>query len=365
MAVRPAVTVTASFTVPLAVAATAPLAMARRFPSVSLGLVLAANACYLLFPRLGWPMAAGIAWLLALAACPSVLPRRTAVAAGVAMELVVLSAARLPAWLNNRPWDATVAEALAVATAMVAGEILRARQDWAAAAAEVQALRERTALVRERTAIARELHDVVAHHVSLIAVRAATAPYAIPGLVPEGHAAFNEIAVESRIALGELRVILGVLRGPDDPPEPTPQPGIADLDEMLTRIRNTGTDVAMTVCGERPDLPGSVELCVYRIVQEAMTNISSHAPGASATVDLRYTARDVRLRVRDSGPARNGTMKPNGPTVAGFGLAGMRERVEALGGGFEAGRDGNGGFTVSACLPVSAGSPCCSDGTVL
>lgn len=363
MALRPAVTVTAGFTVPLAVAATAPLAMARRFPSASLGLVLAANACYLLFPRLGWPMAAGVAWLLALWACPNLLTRRTAVAVGVTMELVVLSAARLPAWLNDRPWDATVAEALAVATAMGAGEILRARREQAAAAAEVRALRERTALARERTAIARELHDVVAHHVSLIAIRAGTAPYAIPGLVPEGHAAFKEIAVESRIALGELRVILGMLRGPGGQPEAAPQPGIADLDEMLARIRSTGADVAMTVCGERPDLPESVELCVYRIVQEAMTNISRHAPGACATVDLRYTAGEVWLRVHDSGPARNGTGKPNGAPVTGFGLVGMRERVAALGGSLGAGPDGNGGFEVSACLPASWGNPRSGDGT--
>jgi signal transduction histidine kinase len=362
MALRPADTLTPGVAVPLAVAATAPLAMVRRFPSASLGLVLAANACYLLFPRLGWSAAAGIAWLIALGVCPNLLPRRTAVAVGAAMELVVLSAARLPASLNDRPWDATVAEALAVATAMGAGEIVRARREQTAAAAEVRALRERTTLARERTAIARELHDVVAHHVSLIAIRAATAPYAIPGLVPEGHAAFKEIAAESRIALGELRVILGVLRGPDGQPEAAPQPGIADLGELLARIGNTGTDVAVTVRGERPDLPDSVELCVYRIVQEAMTNVSRHAPGATTTVDLRYAPAEVRLRIHDSGPARNSAWKPNGVTAAGFGLLGMRERVAALGGSFEAGPDGNGGFAVSACLPVSGGNAHQSDG---
>ena len=363
MALRPADTVPAGFTVPLAMAATAPLAVARRLPIASLGLVLAASACYLLFPRLGWPMAAGVAWLLDLGACPSLLGWRTALAVGAVMELVVLSAARLPAWLNGRPWDATVAEALAVATAMGAGDIQRQRRERAAAAAEVRALRERTALARERTAIARELHDVVAHHVSLIAVRAATAPYAIPGLVPEGHAAFKEIAAESRIALGELRVILGVLRGPGGQPEAGPQPGIADLDELLMRIRDTGADVALTVRGEQPDLPDSLELCVYRVVQEAMTNISRHAPGASATVDLCYAAGEVRLRVHDSGPTRHGSWKPNGATPAGFGLLGMRERVAALGGTFEAGPDGNGVFEVAACLPASGGSPGSGDGT--
>lgn len=381
LALRPAGTFT-YVSVPLAVIAAAPLAVARRFPSASLGLVLGANACYLLFPRLGWPAAAGAAGLLALGACPNLLPRWRALAAGVAGELVVLCAALLPQRVNGRPWDATVAEALAVVTAWGAGEMYRAwlqgSAERSAAAAEVRALSERSSLARERASIARELHDVVAHHVSLIAVRAATAHYAISGLPAEGHAAFHEIAAQSRTALSELRVILGVLRGPDGQPEAAPQPRIADLGGMLTRIREAGTDVTITVRGDQRDLPDSVELCVYRIVQEAMTNTRCHAPGASAAVDLCYLAGEVRVRVHDSGtaqagrsgpyrngdaagpaarPGQAGARQPDGTAAPGFGLTGMRERVMALGGSFEAGPDGSGGFRVAACLPVSGDVP--------
>ncbi|HEV2372207.1 MAG TPA: histidine kinase [Streptosporangiaceae bacterium] len=361
LALRPGGMVSMWVLVPLAVVATAPLAVARRFPACSLGLVLAANACYLLFPQLRWPATAGIAGLLALGLCPNLLPRWPAVAVAIVSEVVVLCAAVLPRSVNGRPWDAAVSEALAVVAAWATGEMVRTwRQGSAervAAQAEVRALGERSALARERASIARELHDVVAHHVSLIAVRAATAPYAIAGLPAEGQAAFHEIAAQSRTALSELRVILGVLRGPDGQPEAAPQPRITDIDGMLARIVQTGTDVVMTVRGERRELPGSVELCVYRIVQEAMTNTARYAPGAGVAVDLCYLAGGVRVRVHDSGPAPGCSATPDRGTPGGFGLAGMRERAAALGGDFEAGPDGRGGFRVSAFLPVSAEVP--------
>jgi len=184
--------------------ATAPIAVIRRFPGSAIGVVLAASAMFVIFGRLSWSAAAVAGWLIALAACPVVLRRRPAILAVAATEVAVLLATR-ELHRNATPWDATAAEALAVIAAWGAGELLRARRqsalDQAAAAAQLRQLSERDVAARERASIARELHDVVAHHVSMIAVRAATAPCAITGLPDPGRAAFGEIAHEARTAL--------------------------------------------------------------------------------------------------------------------------------------------------------------------
>ena len=241
-----------------------------------------------------------------------------------------------------------------------AGELLRARRqsaiEQAAAAAQLRQLSERDVAARERASIARELHDVVAHRVSMIAVRAATAPYAITDLPDPGRAAFSEIAEEARTALTELRVVLGVLRAPGGGSETAPQPRLADLDCLLSRTARAGMDVTMTVVGAPRPLPASVELCCYRIVQEALTNAGRHAPGSTIRVQLGYQPNAVSVRVRNgcggppSGPGRTGQ-------PAGYGLTGLRERVETLRGEFQAGPDGHGGFGLTALLPtVSAGT---------
>jgi len=262
---------------------TAPIAVIRRFPGPALGAVLTANALFVVSGRLSWSVAAVTGWLIALAACPLVLPRRAAVLAVALTECaVLLGMADLRR--NLTPWDASAAEALAVLAAWGAGEMLRARRQSAAERAEaaerLRYLSERDAVARERASIARELHDVVAHHVSIIAVRAATAPYAVPGLTEPGQDAFAEIAEEARSALTELRVVLGVLRAPGSGSEAAPQPRIADLDGLVSRVAGTGTSATMTVSGTVRQFPGSVELCCYRIVQEALTNARRHAPGS-------------------------------------------------------------------------------------
>ena len=198
----------------LSLAATVPVAVIRKWPGPSIAMLLMANSGFILFGRLNWPVTAMIGWVIALAACPLMLSRRRAVQLLVASELVVI-AAMVPRPNNSTPWDATLAEMLAVVAAWGAGELLQARRqtaiERAAAAARVRSLTERDALARERAAIARELHDVVAHHVSMIAVRAGTTPYGSPGQYRE---AFDEIAKDARTALAELRVVLGVLRDP-------------------------------------------------------------------------------------------------------------------------------------------------------
>ncbi len=336
----------------LGLLSTMPIAVIRRFPAAAITVVLTSSAVFVIFGRLSWSPAAVAGWLIALAACPVMLPRRRAVQAMVATEAAVLLGTL--GLGGNTPWDATAAAALAVVAAWGAGAMLRARRksaiDQEAAAEQVRSLSERAAVARERASIARELHDVVAHHVSMIAVRAATAPYAIESLPPAGRDAFGEIADEARTALTELRVVLGVLRATGGRSETAPQPRLADLDCLLGRMTSAGTDVAMTVTGEPRPLPGSVELCCYRVVQEALTNAGRHAPGSAVRVELRYERASLTVRVSNDGAPDVRTA----PAAAGYGLVGLRERVEMLRGRFDAGPDGRGGFVVSAWLPAAA-----------
>jgi signal transduction histidine kinase len=350
----------------LALAATVPIAVIRRFPAAAIGIILTASAVFLLAGRMSWPVSAMAGWLIALAACPLMLSRRAAIRAFALTEVVVLLAA-LPVMPSTTPWDATLAEALAVIAAWGAGETLRSRRQaaahQAAAAQQVRYLSEREVLARERASIARELHDVVAHHVSMIAVRAGTAPYAIGGLPESGQEAFSEIAAQARTALTELRVVLGVLRDPARLSEAAPQPRMADLEGLLDRVRGAGTDVSLTTTGRVRSLPGSVELCGYRVVQEAVTNAGRHAPGSRVRVAVGYEQAALTVGVRNSaGRAETGraevgrgeTGRGEAPAAAGFGLVGLRERVAMLGGQITTGPQGGGGFSVVVVLPAPA-----------
>jgi signal transduction histidine kinase len=343
----------------LTVLGIAPLMTLPRWPAGSLTLVLAANSGFVLAARLAWSPGGVLCWLLALALFPFVLGRRAGLIALAAVELVVLAAAVLvPPHLSATPWDATVAEALAAVLAWFGGlrlrELQRIAGERATAAARLRVLEESDALSRSRVEVARELHDVVAHHVSLIAVRAATARYALPGLPDPAGQAFDEIAEQARTALTELRTVLGVLRvGAGEALGQAPQPGLGDIGELVRRVRASGGQVALTVHGSQP-VPASVQLCGYRIVQEALTNAGRHAPGAAVTVNVERQPGALTVRVRNDGPARPAA----GPSGAGYGLIGMRERVSMLGGRLDAGPEGN-GFAITAVLPLGAAAGGC------
>lgn len=341
----------------LSLAATVPVAVIRKWPRLAIAVLLAANSAFILFGRLNWPVTAMIGWVIALAACPLMLSRRRAVQLLVASELIVI-AAMVPRASNSTPWDATLAEMLAVVTAWGAGELLQGRRqtaiERAAAADQVRSLTQRDALARERAAIARELHDVVAHHVSMIAVRAGTTPYGSPAKYRD---AFDEIAKDARTALAELRVVLGVLRDPNAVSAASPQPCIGDVQQLLSRVRGAGADVQLQVIGLARPLPASAELCGYRIVQEAVTNAGRHAPGSRVLVCLRYRPTELEITVTNGGPAAPPLASGREPGSAGFGLIGLRERVGLLGGDFWASPHDDGGFTVRAVLPVAPGRP--------
>lgn len=203
------------------------------------------------------------------------------------------------------------------------------------------------AMMEERARIARDLHDVVAHHVSAIAVQAETARLTIPDMPEEGKQQLESIGETARDALDEMRRLLGVLReDANGEPERAPQPTLMQLGELVDTARAAGTTVRLTLSGDVTRLPPGVDLCAYRILQEALTNARRHAPGAAVDVEIVYRADTLSLRVRDDGPG------PATDDPDGHGLLGMRERAIMVGGSLTAGRGEDGGFSVEAELPI-------------
>ena len=212
--------------------------------------------------------------------------------------------------------------------------------------------RARRAVLVERTRIARELHDVVAHHMSLIAVQAETAPYRLNDLPESAIAEFGSLSGVAREALAEMRRLLGVLRY-DQPAGLAPQPQLSDLPALVDAARRAGVAVELAVPRAMDNVPSGVALCAYRIVQESLSNASQHAPGAAVSVSVGHDGGVVLLRVANGpgGPGGPGGPPPGEPG-SGHGLTGMRERVALLGGSLSAGPSAGGGFVVSAVLPL-------------
>jgi signal transduction histidine kinase len=251
----------------------------------------------------------------------------------------------------------------AVAVAVDAmGSRRRAQQALADQAELTELEQARRAVLEERAKIARELHDVVAHHMSLIAVRAETAPYRLAGLPDPVRAEFGSLSGAAREALADMRRLLGVLRH-DQSASLGPQPQLADLPALIEASRRAGVAVELSGPAALERVPSAVGVCAYRIVQESLSNASRHAPGAAVSVSVGQDAGAVLLRVANGpgtpgGPAGNGHA-PAGPALPpgnghgpGQGLAGMRERVALLGGSLSVGPAPDGGYVVSAVLPL-------------
>jgi signal transduction histidine kinase len=205
----------------------------------------------------------------------------------------------------------------------------------------------REAVAAERAAIARELHDVVAHHMSVMVVQAGAAR-AVGARDPAAAAeALRQIEASGRTGLAEMRRLLEVLKAEEDGDGRVPQPGLARLGELLDAMRTSGLPVEAVVEGTPRALSPGVDLSAYRIVQEALTNSLRHAGGASARVVVRYEPDALELEIADDGPG-----PPEDPEASGGqGLIGMRERVQLFGGELEAGPRPGGGFLVRARLP--------------
>jgi signal transduction histidine kinase len=267
-------------------------------------------------------------------------------AVGLAVPFLVLA-------LASHAGAATVLLASLVPVAVGAAIAIRARTEAvrqsAARAMLADTLTEHLAR-GERARIARELHDVVAHHISMIAVQAETARLTTPGLPAAGAQRFAEIGDTARAGLTEMRRLLGVLREDVDDGavgDRQPQPGLAQLAELIDSAREaSGAAARLIVSGPVASFDPGVELAAYRIVQEALTNTRRHAPGTAVDVELRYSGDTLRLRVRDNGP---------GPSASGsgHGLLGMRERAATVGGSLRTGPAPGGGFLVEAELPAA------------
>ena len=226
-------------------------------------------------------------------------------------------------------------------------------------AAEIE--RQRTTALRqaaaeERARIARELHDVIAHNLSVIVIQAGAAQRVLDEQPEEAREALRQVEVTGRVAMTEMRRLLGVVRRGDDEPLTVPQPGVASLSTLLDDVRAAGLTVTLRTSGDDRPLPPGVDVSVYRIVQEALTNTLRHAQATRATVDIRYLPGSVEIEVVDDG---SGATDARWDTEGGgHGLAGMRERAGLFDGAFEAGPRSSGGFAVRVTLPTeSAAAP--------
>jgi signal transduction histidine kinase len=339
-----------------------------------MAIMLVAGAAMAVAPW--WPMAG---WRLATAAqvglllLPPSVPFYPPIGVGVAGVLLVIG-------LRCRTRVAAAAAALSVLVGLLVATIIedggslaggvlvlipmllavnvRARRLAAVALAAEQrqaaeALAERATLA-ERARIAREMHDVVAHHMSLVAVRCETAPYRVAGLDGPASDELREIAAAAREAMTEMQALLGVLRSADQPTDHAPQPGLDQLPRLLADARDSGVDLTSTVTVDRREVPAAVGLTVFRLVQQALTNAAQHARGAPVAVVVERSGDGLHVEVRN-GPAGD---PPDGTTTGGgLGIVGMRERAHLHGGRLDAGPVPDGGFAVSAELPLPAGRP--------
>ncbi|WP_394434465.1 sensor histidine kinase [Streptomyces sp. SGAir0957] len=219
-----------------------------------------------------------------------------------------------------------------------------------------EAERTRRTLLEERARIARELHDVVAHHMSVITVQADSAPYRLDGLTGETREEFASIAAGARASLTEMRRLLAVLRSEGTQSDLTPQPGLAHLGELVEATIRGGVPaelsyLELTLVDQLADVPPAVDLSAYRIVQEALANVVRHAPGAQTQISIGLD-EDALLVIVVNGPAAE-PVSPIESTGTGHGLVGMRERVRLVGGTLDVGPLPAGGFRVAARLPLT------------
>jgi signal transduction histidine kinase len=204
----------------------------------------------------------------------------------------------------------------------------------------------RVAVAEERSAIARELHDIVAHAMSVMVLQVGAVRHRLPDTRTEDKQALGRVEQAGRTALAEMRRLLGAMRSNADGVALGPQPGLDSLESLLEDLRGAGLPVQLQLEGNPLQLPRAIDLSAYRIVQEALTNTLKHAHASQADVTVRYEPNHVELEVRDDG---QGMGSSNG---TGHGLVGIRERVKIYGGQMTAGPATDGGFVLTARLPV-------------
>jgi Signal transduction histidine kinase len=336
-----------------------PVAVRRIWPMAAFIVVLALNTVVILIGISGDP---GVAVALMLYTVAESRPRRRSLPA-LACALAITTAADAVEKLIGKPlleWQPAV-DVIAATTAVTAatwalGAAIREQRRYSARSAEQLA---RQAVADERLRIARELHDVVAHSMTLITVKAGVTHYLIDSQPQEARSALRVIEATGRNALTEMRRMLEVLRadtppasgsgddGDDGDDDRAPMPGLADLGALTALAAEAGVRADLCVRGGR-ELPEGIALSTYRIVQEALTNVVKHAAPTGCRVLVDLTDGDLVIEVTDDGPGNGGRPTAEG----GHGIVGMRERVNLYGGEFSAGPRPQGGYRVSARLPL-------------
>ena len=334
------------------------VAARRRWPLAIFAVALLAESGAII---LGYERSPFIAVTLVLYIVALRFPRRTsAVVLALAVVTTLGAVAASPDVVEERSTWTSVLGRIAVGVAVLCaswtiGVAVRVQRAYADGMRE-QATRQ--AVTDERLRIARELHDVVAHSMSVIAVKAGVGNYVADVDPTQARLALQDIETTSRSALIELRHLLGVLRADGTPPAEaaalTPAPRLADLDQLVAQAAEAGANVSVRESGRRRDLSAGIDLTAYRIVQEALTNMVKHAAPTNGTVTVAYGEQDVSIEIADDGPP---TPAQASDGTAGHGLVGMRERVALYGGEFSAGPLPGRGFQVRAVIPINGGTP--------
>ncbi len=345
--------------------ASGPIALRRRYPMPVLLTVSAALAASTMLGQgfIGVPMVA-----LPLYSVVVQFDRRTSLIALSTVELLLLASLGVAALQGPTGGGSSFNVVVAGATWIV-GDSVRTRRAHGARQTHQAEERRREEVARaeksvieERLQIARELHDIIAHSLGVIAVQSGVGGHVLDTQPEEARKSLAAIEATSRSALEEVRGLLGVLRRGDlDEPSRTPAPRIADLDRLFDELRATGLAVAYQVQGQVVEVSPSMDLTVYRIVQEALTNIRKHSRATSATVDITFDNRGLAVCVVDDGGVgaqRDAVSTDDGGDArAGHGIIGMRERVRVFGGSLTAAPIDGGGFEVRALLPMGAVAP--------
>jgi signal transduction histidine kinase len=348
----------AGWTAVVAVASCLPLTVRLRWPLPALAAVLVADTAHIAVAGHAVPASSTIpaATMLALYTVATRYPARAAWTAAAAVAAIQLAVA-LVSYQHPGP-DLLYLNWAAVPT--VVGILVRERRDRIAAAEQRAEAAERSRqaeaerqVTAERIRIAHELHDVLAHHIAVVNAQAGVAQYLLRTDPQAADAALSGIAANSRAALDELRATLGLLRTESgaEPGNPrAPVPTTEHLGLLLDSFTDAGMRLTVAVRGEPGSLSGPADLAFYRIVQEALTNATKHAPGSDVSLSIEWSAASVQLIVTNTGPAADTQGLVNEGT--GHGLIGMRERAAAAEGTLSAGSAAGGGFRVTATLPV-------------